>query len=325
MMMIAIEIKEPGGPDVLVASKRPVPEPGEGEVRIRVAAAGLNRPDAMQRQGKYPPPPGASDIPGLEVSGVVVERGARVTGLAPGDRVCALVAGGGYAEYCVVPHQQCLPVPAGVRTIDAAAIPETFFTVWTNLFERAALRAGERVLIHGGTSGIGSTAIQLTKAFGATAYATAGTDPKCDACRQLGATIAINYRMEDFVPVVKQAGGVDVVVDIIGGDYLQRNLDCLGMHGRLVQIGLIGGARASLNLSAILQKRLTITGSTLRARTPGEKGTIAQGLLEHVWPLVAAGQVRPIVDRQLPLDQAAEAHRLLEAGDVIGKIVLITS
>ena len=278
----------------------------------------------MQRQGKYPPPPGASDIPGLEIAGTVVLTGAQVTNVRVGDRVCALVAGGGYAEYCVVPHQQCLPVPDGVADVDAAAIPETFFTVWTNLFERAGLRAGESVLVHGGTSGIGSTAIQLAKAFGATVYATAGSEEKCEVCRRLGATRAINYREEDFAAVVQGAGGVDVVLDIIGGEYLQRNLECLKLNGRLVQIGLIGGARASLNLSAILQKRLTITGSTLRARTPEEKGAIAVALRQHVWPRLAAGDVRPLVNRRLPLAEAAEAHRLLEAGLVIGKLVLTT-
>lgn len=303
---------------------RPVPHPGVDEVLVRVAAAGVNRPDVMQRQGKYPPPPGASDIPGLEIAGTVVLTGAQVTNVRVGDRVCALVAGGGYAEYCVVPHQQCLPVPDGVADVDAAAIPETFFTVWTNLFERAGLRAGESVLVHGGTSGIGSTAIQLAKAFGATVYATAGSEEKCEVCRRLGATRAINYREEDFAAVVQGAGGVDVVLDIIGGEYLQRNLECLKLNGRLVQIGLIGGARASLNLSAILQKRLTITGSTLRARTPEEKGAIAVALRQHVWPRLAAGDVRPLVNRRLPLAEAAEAHRLLEAGLVIGKLVLTT-
>jgi len=322
--MRAVEISAPGGPDVLRVVDRPVPHPGVDEVLVRVAAAGVNRPDVMQRQGKYPPPPGASDIPGLEIAGTVVLTGAQVTNVRVGDRVCALVAGGGYAEYCVVPHQQCLPVPDGVADVDAAAIPETFFTVWTNLFERAGLRAGESVLVHGGTSGIGSTAIQLAKAFGATVYATAGSEEKCEVCRRLGATRAINYREEDFAAVVQGAGGVDVVLDIIGGEYLQRNLECLKLNGRLVQIGLIGGARASLNLSAILQKRLTITGSTLRARTPEEKGAIAVALRQHVWPRLAAGDVRPLVNRRLPLAEAAEAHRLLEAGLVIGKLVLTT-
>lgn len=318
--MKAVEISAFGAPDVLRVVERPVPRAGEGEVLVRVAAAGVNRPDVMQRMGKYPPPPGASDIPGLEISGTIAVGGGR---FVEGDRVCALVAGGGYAEYCAVPLEQCLPAPSGVSLRDAAAIPETFFTVWTNLFDRGGLREGESVLIHGGTSGIGTTAIQLARAFGATVYATAGTAEKVDACRRLGANVAINYREEDFVDVIRRdAGSVNVVLDIIGGDYLQRNLECLGMHGRLVQIGLIGGARATLNLGVILQKRLTITGSTLRARSAKEKGQIATALEARVWPLIERGTVRPIVHAAFPLARAADAHRALEGGEVIGKLVL---
>jgi putative PIG3 family NAD(P)H quinone oxidoreductase len=320
--MVAIEIAKPGGPDVLRPVERPMPEPGPGELLVRVQAAGVNRPDIMQRQGKYPPPPGASDIPGLEIAGVV-ERGRGR--FADGDIVCALVAGGGYAEYAAVPVQQCLRIPAGLSVAEAAAIPETYFTVWTNLFQRAALKPGERVLVHGGTSGIGSTAIQMAHALGAIVLATAGSEAKRDACVRLGAAVAINYRTEDFVARVKEATsghGVDVVLDIVGGDYLARNIDCLAMHGRLVQVGLIGGAKAQINLTPILQRRLTLTGSTLRARTPDEKGAIARELEEHVWPLIAAGKIRPVVDRVLPLTEAAEAHRLLESGEIIGKIVL---
>ena len=323
--MKAIEIAAPGGPEMLRLVERPVPRARPGEVLVRVAAAGVNRPDLMQRMGKYPPPPGASDIPGLEISGEIVSVN-QAAAWREGAHVCALVAGGGYAEYCVVPAEQCLRVPGGVAEHAAAAIPETFFTVWTNLFERGRLRAGERVLVHGGTSGIGTTAIQLARAFDATVLATAGSAEKCEACRGLGASRAIDYREEDFVAVVREdtAGeGVDVILDIIGGDYLPRNLECLRLNGRLVQIGLIGGSQSTLDLRAVLQKRLTITGSTLRARTPAEKGIIARELERAVWPLLERGEVRPIVYASFPLDQAAEAHRALESGRVIGKLVLI--
>ncbi len=323
--MLAIEISEPGGPEVLRPVERFTPEPRDGEVLVRVEAAGVNRPDIMQRLGKYPPPQGASDIPGLEVAGSIASTGSGVTRWREGDRVCALVAGGGYAEYCAVPAPQCLPIPQGMTAATAAAIPETFFTVWTNVFDRAGLRAGERVLVHGGTSGIGTTAIQLARVFGATPFATAGSDDKCAACERLGA-LAINYRTTDFVAAIRDltAGrGVDVILDIVGGDYLQRNLDCLALNGRVVQIGLIGGARAQINLAGVLQKRLTITGSTLRARTVEEKGTIARQLEQRVWPLLASRAVSPIVYKTLPLREAAEAHRLLESGRVVGKIVLI--
>lgn len=279
----------------------------------------------MQRMGKYPPPPGASDIPGLEIAGEVASpmEGGR---FAAGDRVCALVAGGGYAEYCAVPAAQCLPLPEGVPVVQAAAIPETFFTVWANLFQRGALAAGETVLVHGGASGIGTTAIQLARAFGSTVIATAGSASRCEACRRLGASHAIDYQKEDFVAAVRNATagkGVDVILDIVGGDYLPRNIECLAMNGRLVQIGLIGGSRASLDLRPVLQKRLTLTGSTLRARTPEEKGAIATDLEARVWPLLARGEVKPIVDAEFPLERAADAHRALEAGRITGKAVLV--
>ena len=324
--MLAIEIAGPGGPEVLRPVTRPVPVPRAGEVLVRVAAAGVNRPDIMQRMGKYPPPPGASDIPGLEISGEIV-MAADSEAWRVGQPVCALVTGGGYAEYCAVPAVQCLRIPAPVPERHAAAIPETFFTVWTNLFDRGRLLTGERVLIHGGTSGIGTTAIQLARAFGATALATAGSEAKCMACRHLGATHAINYHEEDFVAAVREAtagDGVDVVLDIVGGDYLPRNLECLRLHGRLVQIGLIGGSRSSIDLRAILQKRLTLTGSTLRARTPEEKGAIARDLERAVWPLLDRGEVHPVVHAEFPLERAADAHRELESGHVIGKVVLVT-
>ena len=325
--MIAVEIAGPGGPEVLRAVERPVPSLRDGEVLIRVEAAGVNRPDVMQRLGKYPPPAGASDIPGLEVAGTIAALGPAVTRWKVGDRVCALVAGGGYAQFCAAPAPQCLPIPGSLTATAAAAVPETFFTVWTNLFQRAGLREGEHVLVHGGTSGIGTTAIQLARAFGAVVYATAGSPDKCDACARLGAAVAINYRTEDFVTVIRErtgGRGVDVILDIIGGEYLQRNVDCLALNGRLVQIGLIGGARAQINLTAILQRRLTVTGSTLRARSVEEKGALAREVEAHVWPLLASGAVTPVIDRVFPLARAADAHRAIEAGDHIGKIVLVS-
>ena len=322
--MIAIEISHHGGPEVLRAVERPDPLLQPGEVLIRVEAAGVNRPDLMQRLGKYPPPPGASDIPGLEVAGTVVAT--RGDGRwREGDRVCALTAGGGYAALCAVPAPQCLPLPRGMDAIRAAAIPETYLTVWTNLFQRAGLRPGERVLVHGGTSGIGSTAIQLARAFGATAYATAGTDEKCRACVELGAAAAVNYRTEDFVEAITRltgGEGVDVVLDIVGGDYLPRNIECLRLNGRLAQVGLIGGPKSQINLRPVLQNRLTLTGSTLRPRTIEEKGAIARELEAQVWPVLERGEVGPVVHATFPLASAADAHRLLESGDVIGKIVL---
>jgi NADPH:quinone reductase len=323
--MIAVEIREPGPPDVLQGAERPMPQLRPGEVLIRVEAAGVNRPDIMQRLGKYPPPPGASDIPGLEVSGEIVDV-CETARWKVGDRVCALVAGGGYAEYCAAPARQCLPLPSGMDAVSAAAVPETFFTVWTNVFQRGRLQPGERLLVHGGTSGIGTTAIQLGKAFGATVMATAGTDEKCAVCRDLGAELAINYKSQDFVDAIREATGgrgMDVILDIVGGDYLPRNIQCLALGGRLVQIGLIGGSRAQLDLRAILQKRLTLTGSTLRARTVEEKGELARDVEAHVWPLLSSGAVKPVIHATFPLARAADAHVLLESGEVIGKLVLL--
>ena len=323
--MTAIEISQPGPPDVLRATTRPVPQPAPGEVLVRVEAAGVNRPDVLQRLGQYPPPAGASDIPGLEIAGVIVAIHPGVIRWRVGDRVCALVAGGGYAEYCVAPAVQCLPIPPNMNAIAAAAVPETFFTVWTNLFRRGALRSGERVLIHGGSSGIGTTAIQLAHALGAIVFATAGSEEKCEACRRLGARLAINYRTTDFVEAVQRetsGAGVDVVLDIIGADYFAKNVECLALEGRLVQIGLLGGARTSIDLGRVMRRRLTITGSTLRVRTAEEKGALARDLEANVWPLLSAGQVAPVLDRTFPLTAAAEAHRRIEASEHIGKIVL---
>jgi NADPH2:quinone reductase len=325
--MTAIEIERPGGPEVLRPVTRPVPRPGRGEVLVRVAAAGVNRPDLMQRQGKYPPPPGASDIPGLEIAGtiVAVDPSGAESGLDVGQQICALVAGGGYAAYCVAPAPQCLPIPGRLTLVEAAAVPETFFTVWTNVFDRGRLKAGEWLLVHGGTSGIGTTAIQLGRAFGSKVIATAGSERKGDACLALGARASINYREQDFVEAVKlvtDGRGVDVILDIIGGDYFERNLGALAVDGRLVQIGLMGGPKAQLNLVPVLQRRLTITGSTLRPRTVEEKGAIAKALETHVWPLLGAGTVKPIIHATFPLTRAADAHAALEQGDHIGKIVL---
>jgi putative PIG3 family NAD(P)H quinone oxidoreductase len=323
--MRAIEIAQPGGPDVLRLVDRPVPTAAAGEVLVRVEAAGVNRPDILQRLGHYPPPPGVSDLPGLEIAGTIAAIGPNVARWREGDSVCALVAGGGYAEYCVVPEPQALPLPRGFRPGEAAAIPETFFTVWTNLFDRGRLAEGETVLIHGGSSGIGTTAIQLARAFGAAVFATAGSDRKCAACERLGAR-AINYRAADFVQAIRESTGetgVDVILDIVGGDYLQRNIECLAMHGRLIQIGLLGSSRAEINLRPVMQKRLTITGSTLRTRSVAEKGGIARELEARVWPLLASRQIAPVIDRTLPLSEADQAHRLLESGEVIGKIVLV--
>jgi putative PIG3 family NAD(P)H quinone oxidoreductase len=323
--MICIEIAQPGAPDVLRAVERPDPVPGPADILIRVAAAGINRPDVLQRRGAYPPPPGASDIPGLEVAGTVEAVGDRVSGWRAGDPVCALVSGGGYASMCVAPAPQCLPVPSSLDVIAAAAIPETFFTVWTNVFDRGHLRAGETALFHGGSSGIGTTAIQLAAARGATVFATAGSDEKCRACETLGATKAINYRTHDFVQAIRDltdGRGVDLILDIIGGEYVSRNLTALAVDGRLVQIGLMGGESATIDLRRVLGRRLTITGSTLRARTVEQKGEIASALRREVWPLLERGAVKPIVHKVFPLVQAADAHRLMESSEHIGKIVL---
>jgi putative PIG3 family NAD(P)H quinone oxidoreductase len=325
--MRCIEISRPGGPDVLVAVERPDPVPGPGEVLIEVAAAGVNRPDVMQRRGTYPPPTGVTDVPGLEVAGTVVRVGPDVRSWNVGDRVCALVAGGGYATRCVAPAVQCLPAPSALELVDAAAIPETFFTVWTNVFERGRLLRGELALIHGGTGGIGTTAIQLAVARGARVIATAGTDEKCQACETLGASQAINYKTSDFVAVIEEvtAGrGVDLVLDHIGGDYVPRNLQVLAVNGRLVQIALMGGSpSATIDMRRVLNRRLTITGSTLRPRSVAEKGQIAAALRTEVWPLIERGAVKPLVHSRFPLDRAADAHALMESSAHIGKIVLV--
>jgi NADPH:quinone reductase len=324
--MSAIEIAGAGGPEVLREVSRPVPQPTAGELLIAVEAAGVNRPDVLQRKGEYPPPPGASDLPGLEIAGRVVAAGERTSRFKPGDAVCALVAGGGYAAYCTAPEPQCLPVPKGFSMVEAAALPETFFTVWHNLFERGRLGAGEGVLIHGGTSGIGTTAIQLASALGANPiFATAGSREKCAACERLGAARGIDYRTEDFVKIVKdgtEGRGVDVVLDMVGGDYIQRDFSALAPDGRLVFIAFLGGATANVNFVPIMLKRLCVTGSTLRARRVDEKGAIAAALFRNVWPLLEAGKVKPVIDRTFPLAQAAEAHRLMESSAHIGKIVL---
>lgn len=335
--MRVVEITTPGGPEVLRIAGRPAPEPAPGEVLIQVSAAGVNRPDVMQRKGRYPPPPGASDIPGLEVSGTIAKIGAEVRDWKAGDRVCALVAGGGYAEYCAAPAVQCLPVPsrpAGFapslglavdEIVAAAAIPETFFTVWTNVFERGRLAAGETLLVHGGTSGIGTTAIQLARERGATVFATAGTAEKCAACERLGAARAINYRTDDFavaIPAITSGRGVDVVLNIVGGGYVARSLQVLAPEGRLVQIAAMEGAKAEINVALLMQKRLWITGSTLRPRSAAEKGAIASALRREVWPLFEQGRVAPIVHATFPLERAADAHRLMESSQHVGKIVL---
>jgi len=325
--VICVEISSPGPPEVLRPIDRPDPSPGAGEVLIRVAAAGVNRPDVMQRQGHYPPPPGATDIPGLEVAGTIEAVGADSGNWRVGDTVCALVAGGGYATKCVAPAVQCLPVPASLDFVSAAAIPETFFTVWTNVFERAGLKTGESLLVHGGASGIGTTAIQLAAARGSRVFATAGSPEKCRACEGLGAERAINYRSEDFVEVVREltgGRGVDVVLDIVGGSYVNRDLAALAMDGRVVVIGFMEGEpTATVDLRRILGRRLTITGSALRPRSVKEKGDIADALRREVWPLLERGVVKPIVDRTFPLPEAAAAHRLMESGEHLGKIVLV--
>jgi NADPH:quinone reductase len=323
--MKVVEISQFGPPEVLKVVEQPDPVPAAGEILIDVAAAGINRPDVIQRLGKYPPPPGASDIPGLEVAGVVAALGADVSGWSVGDPICALLAGGGYAERAAVPHEQCLPIPKGLTAIQAAGLPETFFTVWTNVFQRGKLKAGETILIHGGTSGIGTTAIQLAKAFGARVFATAGSDEKCAATRQLGAEQAFNYRTDDWVAEGKRVTdgrGVNLILDIVGGDYMARNLDLLSLEGRLVQIAFLKSAKAELDFSVMMRKRAWITGSTLRPRTPEEKGVIARDLLAHVWPLLEKGSVAPVVHQVFPFADAAAAHRLMEESTHIGKLIL---
>ncbi|WP_124110782.1 NAD(P)H-quinone oxidoreductase [Palleronia sp. THAF1] len=319
--MRAVEITEAGGPEVLRETTRDVPQPGAGEVIIRVAYAGVNRPDALQRAGAYDPPPGASDLPGLECSGEVVAVG-QGAGLSVGDRVCALLPGGGYAEYVCTPAAHCLPVPQGLSMKQAAALPETYFTVWTNVFDRGRLQGGETLLVHGGSSGIGTTVIQLAKAFGARVFTTAGTPEKCKACEDLGAERAINYREEDFVAVTKDAGGADVVLDMVGGDYIAKNVKLLKPDGRLVMIAFLGGMKAELNFAQVMVKRLTITGSTLRPQSDNAKAAIADALRENVWPLIVEGRVGPVMDQTFPLHDAAKAHARMESSDHIGKIML---
>lgn len=330
--MRAIEISTPGGPEVLRPGQRPVPSPAAGEVLIEVAAAGVNRPDVLQRKGGYPPPPGASDIPGLEVAGTIVALGPQAKELAPqvndwkiGDEVCALVTGGGYAEYVAAPAVQCLPVPKGLTLEQAASLPETFFTVWVNVFQRAALKNDETLLVQGGSSGIGVTAIQMARAFGHRVFVTAGTAEKCAECEKLGATRAINYRNEDFVVVIKQltgGRGVDVILDMVGGDYVPRELASLADDGRLSLIAFLGGTKTSLDMTDILRRRLTITGSTLRPRPVEVKAIIARALREKVWPLIEAGKIRPVIYRTFGLEEAAAAHALMESSEHVGKILL---
>ncbi|AKH99136.1 putative NAD(P)H quinone oxidoreductase, PIG3 family [Hoeflea sp. IMCC20628] len=323
--MRAIEIRQPGGPDVLTLTEREMPVPGETELLVKVMAAGVNRPDCLQRQGAYPPPPGASDIPGLEIAGEVAAVGAAVTQFKPGDHVCGLVPGGGYAEYCTVDETNALPAPNSLTMTEAAAIPETFFTVWHNVFQRGGLKKGETFLVHGGTSGIGTTAIQLAKAFGARVLATAGSEAKCAAMLDLGADLAINYRETDFVDAVKQATdgkGANLILDMVGGDYINRNYKAAAIEGRIVQIAFLNGRKAEADFSLLMMKRLTHTGSTLRARDIGFKATIAAELRQHVWPLLSERKVLPVMDSIFPLDQASAAHQRMEDGDHIGKIAL---
>ncbi|WP_319546094.1 NAD(P)H-quinone oxidoreductase [Ruegeria conchae] len=320
--MRAVEITEAGGPDVLQLTERPMPEPAEGQVVLKVAYAGVNRPDALQRAGAYDPPPGASDLPGLEASGEVVAIGTGVEGLAIGDQVCALLPGGGYAEYVAAPAAHCLPVPTGMGLKEAACLPETFFTVWSNVFTRGGLKAGERFLVHGGSSGIGTTAIQLANAFGARVFATAGSAEKCAACVELGAEKAINYRDEDFVAAMRAEGGANLILDMVGGDYIPRNVKALAEDGRLVQIAFLQGPVVELNFALMMVKRLTLTGSTLRPQSDLAKARIAQDLREAVWPLLEAGKVAPVMDSEFDLADAAAAHARMEGSGHIGKIVL---
>lgn len=323
--MRVVEISRPGGPEVLVPARRAVPVPRAGEIVIRVAWAGVNRPDALQRAGSYAPPPGASDLPGLEAAGHVAAVGPGVSRWREGDRVCALLPGGGYAEYVATPATHALPLPEGMDLRAAACLPETFFTVWSNVFERGGLRAGERFLVHGGSSGIGTTAIQLAAARGARVFATAGSAAKCAACVQLGAERAINYREEDFVAVLREAGGADLILDMVGGEYLPRNVQALADDGRLVQIAFLQGPKVTLNFAQLMVRRLTITGSTLRPQSDAAKARMAAALEAEVWPLLAAGRVEPVIDAEFPLDQAAAAHERMESSAHIGKIVLRVS
>jgi NADPH2:quinone reductase len=320
--MRAVEISAPGGPDVLRLCERPVPVPGAGQIVIEVAWAGVNRPDALQRAGSYAPPPGASDLPGLEAAGTVAAVGPGVSRWKPGDEVCALLPGGGYADYVLTSAAHALPIPEGLGLKQAACLPETFFTVWTNVFERGGLKAGERFLVHGGTSGIGTTAIQLASAFGARVFATAGSAEKCAKCLELGAERAIDYTSEDFVEVLRAEGGADLILDMVGGPYIPRNVKALADDGRLVMIAFLQGPKAELNFAEIMVRRLTVTGSTLRPRSELDKARIAEGLEDKVWPLLAAGRVAPVMDSEFPLAEAAAAHRRLETPAHVGKIVL---
>ena len=326
--MRAMEITKPGGPEVLALCERPVPTCGAEEILIKVEAAGVNRPDVLQRQGAYPPPKGASDLPGLEVSGTVVSVGADATRYRVGDKVTALVPGGGYAQYCKVDEGHALPIPAGLTMIEAAAIPETYFTVWSNVFDRVGLKSGERFLVHGGTSGIGTTAIQLAKAFGAEVFTTVGSDEKAEAVRELGADHVINYKSEDFVTVVRDltgGQGVDVILDMVGGDYVERNWTAAAVEGRICQIASLNGIAKDVNISRLMMKRLTHTGSTLRPRDNAFKAAIADALSEKVWPLLETGKIKPVMDSTFPLDRVGDAHRRMESSDHIGKIVLTVS
>lgn len=328
--MTAVEITAPGGAEVLRPVSIAVPTPGDGEALVKVAAAGVNRPDVLQRKGAYPPPPGASPLPGLEVAGTIAALGPDTAGagLSVGDAVCALTPGGGYAEYCVTPAAHCLPVPSTLSMVEAASLPETFFTVWTNVFDRGRLAAGETFLVHGGSSGIGTTAIQLARAFGARVFATAGSAEKCRACEALGAERAINYREEDFVAALREltdGAGVDLVLDMVGGDYLARDIDIMAVDGRHVSIAFLGGAMATFSIQAMMVKRLTLTGSTLRPRSVAEKAAIADALRARVWPLLESGAVKPVIHATFPLAEAAKAHALMESGVHIGKIVLIAT
>jgi len=323
--MHAVEISRPGGPEVLVPVERPTPEPGAGEILIKVSAAGINRPDVFQRKGNYAPPKGASDLPGLEVAGEIVGGDVAGSGFAVGDKVCALVAGGGYAEYCVAPVAQCLPIPKGLSDIEAAGLPETYFTVWSNVFDRGQLSGDEILLVHGGASGIGTTAIQLARAMGHKVYATVGSDDRARAVEALGAEKGINYKTQDFVKEVMDATGgrgVDVILDMVAGDYIARDMQCLADDGRIVIIAQLGGSTASVDTSQVMRRRLTITGSTLRPRSVEFKGAIARALRNHAWPLLEKGDIKPIVHATFPLAEASKAHAMMEGGENIGKIVL---
>ncbi|WP_299876480.1 NAD(P)H-quinone oxidoreductase [uncultured Sulfitobacter sp.] len=320
--MRAVEITKPGGPEVLQVTERPMPTPAHGQVVIKVAYAGVNRPDALQRAGMYAPPPTASDLPGLEASGEVVAVGEGVAGIAEGDQVCALLPGGGYAEYVATPAAHCLAVPEGMGMKEAACLPETFFTVWSNVFMRGGLKAGERMLVHGGSSGIGTTAIQLGRAFGARVFVTAGSDEKCKACVDLGAEVAINYRDDDYVDVLKAEGGADLILDMVGGDYIPRNFKALAEDGRLVQIAFLQGPKVEVNFAMLMTRRLTMTGSTLRPQSDLAKARIAQELREAVWPMLSAGQIAPVMDSTFDLEAASDAHARMESSGHIGKIVL---